>query len=261
MDYTTLVKLTANRPIVARPAVLFFRSPAVSLNEAGKRISRTTRHAERPRPSPPPSSPLDYRRPDRDYGRRTTSNHETLPGAERLAHCLRWWPVAIIMVGLGKVWEAFQRRDAPGHPHWRELFRDAFCRARSCDPVLCRYVARKKGAASFTIHRRSSWAAQKKCRRRSKCLRAGSRLRVAVKLLDANFHYLKSDGEPVLAYEVKDGPGHLDLSQPNDSHIRMLNSHNALGPAICRRRAAESRASQWAPAKATSTFAVLTCVT
>jgi hypothetical protein len=141
----------------------------------------------------------------------------------------RWWPVAIIVVGLGKVWEAFQRRDAPGQPNSGQNVSAMPFVVLVLVILLCVGMWREsKVQASFQDSQTIELGGAKEVQ--AKIEVPTGRLKIdggAVKLLDANFNYLKSDGKPVIAYDVKDGHGHLDLSQPNDSHIRMLNSHNA----------------------------------
>jgi hypothetical protein len=140
----------------------------------------------------------------------------------------RWWPVAIILVGLGKVWEAFQRRDAPGQPGCGENFSAMPWVVLVIVILLCVGMWRE-GKVQASLHESQTLDVGSAKEVQAKIEVPTGKLSIAggaAKLLDANFRYLKSDGEPVLAYDVKDGRGHLDLSQPNDSHIRMLNSHN-----------------------------------
>ena len=140
----------------------------------------------------------------------------------------RWWPVAIILVGIGKVWEAFQRRDAPGQPNSGQNVSAMPWVVLVLVILLCVGMWRE-GKVQASLHDSQTIDIGSAKEVQAKIEVPTGKLSIAggaSKLLDANFQYLKSDGEPRLAYDVKDGRGHLDLSQPNDSHIRMLNSHN-----------------------------------
>ena len=141
---------------------------------------------------------------------------------------LRWWPVAIILVGIGKVWEAFQRRDAPGQPGSGENFSAMPWVVLLLVVLLCVGMWRE-GRGQSSLHESQTLELGGAKDVHAKIDVPTGKLSIAggaSKLLDANFQYLKSDGDPLLSYSVKDGSGHIDLSQPNDSHIRMLNSHN-----------------------------------
>jgi hypothetical protein len=140
----------------------------------------------------------------------------------------RWWPVAIILVGIGKVWEAFQRRDAPGQPGSGENFSAMPWVVLLLVVLLCVGMWRE-GKVQASLHDSQTLELGAAKDVQAKIEVPTGKLNIsggAAKLLDANFQYFKSDGEPVLSYNVKDDRGHLDLSQPNDSHIRMLNTHN-----------------------------------
>jgi hypothetical protein len=140
----------------------------------------------------------------------------------------RWWPVAIILIGVGKVWEAFQRRDAPGQPGSGENF-SAMPWVVLLLVILFSWGIWREGKVKGGLHDSQSIELSGAKAVQAKVEIPTGKLSIeggGSKLLDADFKYLPSDGKPVIAYNVKDDRGQLDVSQPNDSHIRMLNSHN-----------------------------------
>jgi hypothetical protein len=140
----------------------------------------------------------------------------------------RYWPVAIILLGIGKVWEAFQYRGGPAD---RNNARPASAMpyvVLTIVVLLCVGMWRQsKVQASLHDSHSLDLGAAKNVNARLEM--ATGELTVAGgagSLLNADFKYLASDGKPLVDYSIADGRGNINITQPNDSHIRMLNSHN-----------------------------------
>jgi hypothetical protein len=141
---------------------------------------------------------------------------------------LRYWPVAIILVGLGKVFDAFRYRGAPGDPN-RSQPTSAMPYAVLLIVVLILVGMLHEGRVQASLHDSHSLDLGAAKDVHAALEMATGKLTVAGgadRLLNADFNYLPSDGKPVVDYAINDGRGNISITQPNDSHIRMINSHN-----------------------------------
>jgi N-terminal domain of toast_rack, DUF2154/Domain of unknown function (DUF5668) len=149
------------------------------------------------------------------------------PQLDAMGVLRRYWPVAIILIGVGKVWEAFQYRGAPGRPDDRPTSAMPFV-VLLLVVLLCVGMWHE-GKVQASLHESQHVDLGDAKDVDANLDMATGKLSIAGgadKLLLADFKYLPSDGQPIVDYSVTDGRGHINISQPNDSHIRMLNSHN-----------------------------------
>jgi hypothetical protein len=141
----------------------------------------------------------------------------------------RYWPVLLIAIGLGYIWDALMDRkySDPNVPRRHSgapiavliiliVFGLAVWQGRNSRPVLHQsQVVSLQGAQSVTANID---------------IPAGS-LDVAGgasanQLLNANFDYHESDGQPRIEYEVSGGHGDLAISQENKMHLHFATSRN-----------------------------------
>jgi len=141
----------------------------------------------------------------------------------------RYWPVLLIAIGLGYIWDALMDRrysepNAPRHHSGGSVavliilivFSFAVWHGRNSRPVLRdTQEVSLQGAQSVTTNID---------------IPAGS-LDVAGgaspnQLLNANFNYHESDGLPRVEYEVSGGHGDLSITQENKLHLHFATSRN-----------------------------------
>lgn len=126
------------------------------------------------------------------------------------------------------MWEAFQYRPGPGNPDNERPASAAPYIVLVIVVLLCVGMWResKVQASLHDLHSLDLGAAKDAT---AKLDMATGELTIsggADRLLNADFKYLPSDGKPIVDYSIVDGRGNINVTQPNDSHIRMLNSHN-----------------------------------
>lgn len=149
------------------------------------------------------------------------------PALDAWAIISRYWPVLLILIGLAKVIESFRYRGAPGDPNPP---RQSFAPYAVLVAVALLIVAMvKEGKVEANLHDSHALDVGAAKDVDAKLDMATGKLTLtggAERLLNADFKYLASDGKPVVDYTVTNGRGDINITQPNDSHIRMINSHN-----------------------------------
>ena len=139
----------------------------------------------------------------------------------------RYWPVVLIIIGLGKIFDALQIRnsDGTGSPA-TNLGLGAAVLAVLGVLIL---VAMLHGGRVVTLQESQAVELQgAKTVRASVDLPSGT-LDVAggaPRLLDANLRYRQRDGVPQVNYSVTNGEGNLDVTQENSSHTHLAGSGN-----------------------------------
>jgi len=139
----------------------------------------------------------------------------------------RYWPVVLILIGVGKVIESFRYRGAPGDPNPPHTSPMPYI-VLVIVVLLCVGML-KEGRVQASLHDSHALDVGAAKDVNAKLNMATGKLTItggAERLLDGDFNYLPSDGKPLVDYSVTNGRGNIDISQPNDSHIRMMNSHN-----------------------------------
>jgi hypothetical protein len=145
---------------------------------------------------------------------------------------MRYWPVILIVIGLGKIFDAFRIRtdagtDADGKPRGNNDLGITLAML-----VLLAFVVvavmRGHGRVkilqdSQTIELQSAKTVTANIDMPSGTIDlAGG----ASKLLDANFTYRERDGKPQAVYTVSKDEGTLDITQENLSHVRLAGTGN-----------------------------------
>jgi hypothetical protein len=145
---------------------------------------------------------------------------------------MRYWPVILIVIGLGKIFDAFRIRndgatDADGKPRGNNDLGITLAIL-----VLLAFVVvavmRGHGRVKIlqdaqTIDLQSAKTVTANIDMPSGTLDlAGG----ASKLLDANFTYRDRDGKPQTNYTVSKDEGILDITQENPSHVHLAGSGN-----------------------------------
>jgi N-terminal domain of toast_rack, DUF2154/Domain of unknown function (DUF5668) len=139
----------------------------------------------------------------------------------------RYWPVLLIAIGLGHMWDAWMDRtysqpDGPRHHSGAPLavliililLGFAVWRGRNSRPVQHdTQSVSLQGAQSVTINIDIPSG--------SLDIAGG-----ASQLLDADFNYHESDGRPQVEYSVSGGHGDLSITQQNKLHLHVATSRN-----------------------------------
>ena len=139
----------------------------------------------------------------------------------------RYWPVLLIAIGLGHMWDAWMDRtysqpDGPRHHSGAPL-------AVLIILILLGFAVwhgRKSGPSQHDTQSVSLQGAQSVTTNID--IPAGS-LDIAggaSQLLNADFNYHESDGQPQVEYSVSGGHGDLSITQQNKMHLHMATSRN-----------------------------------
>jgi hypothetical protein len=135
------------------------------------------------------------------------------PGLDPWPLLSRYWPVLLIFLGLGKVWDQFRPRDSSqGAKAWLSggeiavillliIAGIGLSLQTATGPVHDVQTIDQQGAESVRVHLQMPAGEMK--------LSGG-----AAKLMEADFNYDKAEGKPQASYQVSGGRGELDLTQP-----------------------------------------------
>ncbi|HUJ40612.1 MAG TPA: toast rack family protein [Candidatus Acidoferrales bacterium] len=144
----------------------------------------------------------------------------------------RYWPVLLIVYGLGRLWDALRSPSAsapgsrPARRHGGEIF------AIFLVIVLLVFAAAGSRRYSRIAHSTETVDAQGAQSVRMDIEMPSGELTIsggAAKLLEGDFHYAESDGQPVISYNPSGTDGNLSLSQPGHSgfnHLVGSNGHS-----------------------------------
>lgn len=149
------------------------------------------------------------------------------PQLDMWSIAMRYWPVFLILIGLGKIFDAFLMRN------------DGVPRGATGNAGTALVMLVLLGFLVFALQRGHSHAntrqdAQTIALQGAKSVVADIDLPTgtldlsggAPQLLDANFRYRERDGKPEAVYSVSGDRGTLDISQNNDSHTHLASSGN-----------------------------------
>jgi hypothetical protein len=141
----------------------------------------------------------------------------------------RYWPVLLIAIGLGYIWDALMDRgpsdpNAPRHHSGAPIavliilivFGLAIWHGRNSRTVL-------RDTQEVSLQGAQSVTANIDIPAGSLDVAGGAS---ANQLLSANFDYHESDGQPRIEYEVSGGHGDLSISQDNKMHLHFATSRN-----------------------------------
>ncbi len=158
--------------------------------------------------------------------------HNWHPGFEPWAVLMDYWPLILIFVGLGKIYDNFQRGRNPSAPPGISVGSTIGILAFVVVLVLLlwhgRGLARRRGFSSTASHTSQTVDLQGAKSARAKLEMGAGELTVSAgstHALDADFRFNGSYDEPRVDYHVTDGVGQIDISQ--DSHtVHFGNSRN-----------------------------------
>jgi len=154
------------------------------------------------------------------------------PGLDPWPLLSRYWPLLLIFLGLGKVWDQFRPRDSSQAGR-------AWLGGGEIAVILLLVVAGI--ALSFQTASRRLHDVEAIDRQGSEPVRVHIQMPAgelklsggANKLMEADFNYDEAEGKPEASYRVSGGTGELDVSQPgkkfhfgpahNDWNIRLAN--------------------------------------
>jgi N-terminal domain of toast_rack, DUF2154/Domain of unknown function (DUF5668) len=139
----------------------------------------------------------------------------------------RYWPLFLIIIGLGRMWDAWMDRTRPSGTVPRDHFGA---------PIAVLIIALLLGLALWrgrtvrgNLHDTQVIALQS-----AKSVTANIEIPYgkldlsggAAQLLDADFNYVAEDGKPAVDYSVANGQGDLHIAQDNKHHIQFATRPN-----------------------------------
>jgi uncharacterized integral membrane protein len=143
----------------------------------------------------------------------------------------RYWPLILIFLGLGKLWDYFWHRSHPDSPRSGEVFGILFAvLILALILAVAVHHPRHWGTRSFPHETQSVIERQGAQSVRAHLEMPAGMLRVsggASQLLDADFDYDESQGTPGVEYSVSGGVGQLEVRQEGGSHVRLGVSRNS----------------------------------
>ncbi len=149
-----------------------------------------------------------------------------LPNFDPWTTLFRYWPIVLILLGLGKIWDAHRMQQNPGMGD-----------GASSGTVVALLVFLLILAFALMVGRRGSEAtvhdAQAIELQGAKSVNAEISMPAgelvltggSSRLLDADFNYRTVEGKPRVDYSVSDGKGQLDVTQ-NEKHIHLGGRRN-----------------------------------
>ncbi|PYT88687.1 MAG: hypothetical protein DMG36_23575 [Acidobacteria bacterium] len=154
------------------------------------------------------------------------------PAFEPWSILLDYWPLILIFIGLGKIYDNFQRSRNPGAVAGISVGSTIGILAFVVVLVLLlwhgRGMARRRGFSSAVSHTSQTVDLQGAKSARAKLEMGAGELTVgadSAHALDADFRFNGSYDEPRVDYHVSDGVGQIDIAQ--DSHtVHFGNSRN-----------------------------------
>jgi hypothetical protein len=150
------------------------------------------------------------------------------PELDLYSIAMRYWPVILIVIGLGKIADAFLIRNDSTASY---AGRNAGVSAAMLVLIILVILAIARGHGRVVVQQESQTIDLQS----AKTVTANIDLPSgtldlaggASKLLDADFKYRERDGKPQAIYTVSNGHGTLDISQENNSHLHLAGSGNA----------------------------------
>jgi len=135
----------------------------------------------------------------------------------------RYWPVLLILLGLGKLIDVLRTQNAPpGAPPLRRAGEGLAIFVLFLLLVTVFFRGHRGYASSRLLHETKTVEAQGASTVRVNLDMNAGDLRITGggdKLLDANFDYDESDGRPEVSYDASGTEGRLHVSQSGGSHI------------------------------------------
>jgi hypothetical protein len=155
------------------------------------------------------------------------------PGLDIWSVAMRYWPVILIVIGLGKIFDAFRiRGDAPADGSTPNRDNSSNLGLGIAMLVLIGFVVFAvlgghgrvnilENSQSIDVQGAKTVNANIEIPSGTLDLAGG-----APRLLDASFKYRERDGKPAATYNVTHDEGILDIAQDNSSHVHLAGSGN-----------------------------------
>jgi len=144
-----------------------------------------------------------------------------------------YWPLILIFIGLGKMWDAAQRRQNPDAPRGSSVGLTVGMLAFVFVLIALMWHGRafsRDHRYASSLHHESRSVERQGAQSVNASLQAGAgELTIgggSSHLLDADFNYSESYGNPRVDYNVTNGVGDLSVSQDGDSTHFVGVSHN-----------------------------------
>jgi hypothetical protein len=158
--------------------------------------------------------------------------HNWLPDFEPWPILATYWPLILIFIGLGRVWDNMQRSRNPNAPPGSSMGATIGMLAFVFVLVALLWhgksFSRRHGWAGITKHSTRIVEPQKAKSAKARLEMSAGELTInggSPNLLDADFNYNSSFDEPRVDYTVSNGVGELDIKQ-NGSSVHFGNSRN-----------------------------------
>jgi hypothetical protein len=158
--------------------------------------------------------------------------HNWRPDFEPWSILATYWPLILIFIGLGKVWDNMQRSRNPNAPPGISIGATIGMLAFVFVLVALlwhgRSFSRRHGWGGITKHSTRIVEPQKAKTAHARLEMGGGQLIIgggSPNLLDADFNYNSSFDEPRIDYTVSNGVGQLDVKQ-NGNSVHFGNSRN-----------------------------------
>ena len=144
-----------------------------------------------------------------------------------------YWPLILIFIGVGKMWDSTRQRENPGAPRGSSVGLTVALLAFVLVLVVLLWHGRvfsRDHRFTSSVHHESRSVDRQSAQSVRASLEAGAgQLTIgggSSHLLDADFNYSESYGNPRIDYNVLNGVGALSVSQDGDSTHFMGVSHN-----------------------------------
>jgi hypothetical protein len=139
----------------------------------------------------------------------------------------RWWPLLLIFLGLGKLWDFYRLRSQSGTVESTWLTGGEIA-VIVLLVLLVSVALSRKGGTPQEVHQVESVERQGAESVRIQIEMGAGQLKIAGganKLLEADFRYSEAEGKPKIAYDVSGKQGRLTISQ-SGTGIHLGRTHN-----------------------------------
>ena len=139
----------------------------------------------------------------------------------------RYWPVILILIGLGKIWDAFQIRGSAGGSNFASELGVSLSMLIVFGFIL--FLVLRPGNRGSVLETSQAIELQGAKTVRADIEIPTGKLSVAggaSQLLDADFKYRQRDGKPLATYSVSNGEGWLAINQDSPNHLHLAGTGN-----------------------------------
>jgi hypothetical protein len=149
-----------------------------------------------------------------------------MPNFDPWSTLFRYWPVVLILLGLGKIWDAYRTRQ---DPNARDRDSSGTVAALLVFLAIIGFALMVgRGGSAATVHDAQAIELQGATSVNADIEMPAGKLVLnggSSRLLDADFNYRTAEGKPRVEYVVTDGKGQLGIIQ-NEKHIHFGGRRN-----------------------------------